>query len=177
MSEPFIGEIRMFGFDYAPRGWAHCDGALLPINEHNSLYALLGQTYGGDGRTTFALPDLRGRVPLHFGQGVDLTDRLRGQSAGDETTTLTTNQMPPHSHTATVNATDALGDRKSPQENSLARADDGENNYSSDEPNVTLRDSSTMIASSGGGQAHSNMQPFLAVNFSIALVGLFPPRE
>ncbi len=177
MSEPFLGEIRMFAFDYAPRSWAHCDGALLPISQYQSLYALLSTRYGGDGRTSFALPDLRGRVPVHVGQGPGLTDRTLGQRAGEESTTLTAGQMPSHSHPATVHATDTFGDRKSPAGGYLAKADDGENNYSGGEPNVLLHASNTTIANCGGGQAHNNMPPLLVLNFCIAMAGIFPPRS
>jgi microcystin-dependent protein len=174
MSEPFIGQIQMFGFNFAPRGWAFCDGQLLPISQNTALFSLLGTTYGGDGRTTFALPDLRGRVPIHEGQGAGLSDYRLGQRAGAETTTLSIANLPAHNHAASAagpagNANDAIGN---------IWADDAgvsSATYSSGAASGTMR--ADAIGNTGGGQAFDNRQPYLTVNFCIALVGLFPSRN
>lgn len=170
MSEPFLAEIRMVGFNFAPRGWAFCDGQILPINQNQSLYSLLGTTYGGDGTTSFALPDLRGRTPIHVGRSNGGGFHSLGQKSGEETHTLSANEMPQHTHTIASNAQPGTSDEPSGYP---ARA--GENIYGA------LSNSGTMgsgtIQNAGGGQAHDNMQPYLAVNFCIALRGLFPSRN
>ncbi|MGD2111335.1 MAG: tail fiber protein [Phycisphaerae bacterium] len=165
MSEPFLSEIRIFGFNFAPRGWAKCDGQILPIAQNQSLYSLLGTTYGGDGRTSFALPDLRGRVPLHTGNGINL-----GAKLGEETHQLTTSEMPDHAHVCEVSTTDA----NAPQANNgvLGKA----NNLYRQPTNLTPLSSQT-LANTGGSQGHQNMQPFIVLNFCIALTGLFPSRN
>lgn len=173
MSEPFLAEIRQFGFIFPPRGWAHCDGQILPINQYQSLYSLLGTTYGGDGRTTFALPDLRGRSPLHEGGGFSL-----GSKGGAEVVTLTTDDMPAHGHVAgnaRLRAVPDDADTSDPAGNSLAKA----NIYSGDPPSVDANAASVgnVTGSAGGGQSHDNMAPFLAVNFCIAVTGIFPSRN
>ena len=167
MSEPFLGEIMIVGFNFAPRGWALCDGQILPINQNQSLYSLLGTTYGGDGRTTFALPDLRGRTPIHFGNGHNL-----GQKSGEETHTLSAAEMPAHTHT--VQASPTAADTPLPTGNLLATtaAADVYN------PANNLQNmSGASVANSGSGQAHDNMEPYLTLNFCIALQGLFPSRN
>ena len=164
MSEPFLAEIRMVGFNFAPRGWAFCDGQILPINQNQSLYSLLGTTYGGDGRTSFALPDLRGRVPIHVGGGYQ-----EGQKGGAETVDLTFAQTA-HSHAVQASADN--GDAPVPTNNYLASA----NNLYREPDNLTQLRAET-VSNTGGGQAHNNMQPYLAVNFCIALRGLFPSRN
>jgi microcystin-dependent protein len=182
MSEPFIGQIMMVGFSFAPRGWANCDGQLLPIAQHQELYALLGTTYGGDGRTTFALPDLRGRVPIHVGTGPGLTQRKEGQKSGVERVTLHTTQMPAHNHAATaettINAHKGDANQTSPDNHVLAET--GEDTYSDEAPdgalNVQASATTVTVDNAGGGQAHENMQPWLCVRFVIALIGVFPPR-
>ena len=166
MSEPFLAEVRMVGFNFAPRGWAFCDGQILPINQNQSLYSLLGTTYGGDGRTSFALPDLRGRAPMHVGNG-----HREGQKSGEETHTLSANEMPQHNHDAMATNNPAAGDI--PTNNVLAQA--GSSAYAAHTNGVAM--GSSMITNTGGGQAHENMQPYLAVNFCIALQGLFPSRN
>ena len=179
MSEPFLAEIKIVGFNFPPRGWANCDGQLLPINQNQSLYSLLGTTYGGDGRTDFGLPDLRGRTPVHSGgaTGPGLTDRPLGSRGGSQTETLTTSQIPPHGHMV------GSWDQATATSPSIAT---GGNNVLASRPrrgsrNYTAPDSLTALlggpAATGGGQAHENVQPFLVLRFVIALVGLFPSRN
>lgn len=174
VAEPFLGEIRMFAGNFAPRGWALCDGQLLPISQYSSLFSILGTTYGGDGRTTFALPDLRGRVPVHAGDstGPGLTRRYWGNKGGTETETLTVNQIPSHSHTLFASSEGA--DQVSPEDGTLA-AKVRTKNYNAEEPDVNMRAES--IENTGGGQAHNNMPPFACVNFIISLQGTFPSRN
>lgn len=170
MSEPFLAEIRIVGFNFAPRGWAFCDGQILPINQNQSLYSLLGTTYGGDGRTSFALPDLRSRVPIHMGDGYKL-----GQKGGVETVTLNVNELGPHSHAA--RGTSAPGDgAKGGNGKSLATSTDATDPIYGNAANLTAM-SSGSISHAGGGQAHNNMQPYLTLSFTIALRGLFPSRN
>ncbi len=172
MSEPFIGEIRMVGFNFAPRGWALADGQLLPISSNSALFSLYGTTYGGDGRTSFALPDLRGRVPVQQGAGPGLSQYRIGSSGGAETVTLNTNQLPPHSHP--LMAHEAAGNQVGPTGHVLAGG--GRNaNYSDQIPDTMLNDAS--VGATGGNQGHINMQPYLVINFCVALVGLFPSRN
>jgi len=170
MSEPFLAEIRMVGFNFAPRGWAFCDGQILPINQNQSLYSLLGTTYGGDGRTSFALPDLRSRVAVHKGNSELGSEFTLGQKTGEETHTLSTTEMPQHTHTATGISDSA--DKTTPTGSRLAGT---ENLYHAAESLVKMDPSN--IAHVGGGQSHENMQPFLVVNYCIALLGLFPSRN
>jgi len=169
MSEPFLAEVRIIGFNFAPRGWAFCDGQILPINQNQSLYSLLGTTYGGDGRTSFALPDLRGRAPMHVGDSHQL-----GQKSGEETHTLSPNEMPSHDHVLKASSTD--GDSINPGGGLLART--AGLIYQENAPEadlVTIRSGS--VANVGGGQAHENMMPYITLNFAIALAGLFPSRN
>jgi microcystin-dependent protein len=169
MSEPFIAEIKIVGFNFPPRGWAQCDGQILPINQNQSLYALLGTTYGGDGRTTFALPDLRGRVPIHFDSG-----HFQGQKSGAETHTLTAAEMPSHTHA--VDIKNAPGNSNSPLNNYLAQVAWPIVQPYSDQAQAGTQLHAGTIANTGG-QAHENMQPYLTLNFCIALQGLFPSRS
>lgn len=171
MSEAFIGEIRMFAANFAPRSWAFCSGQLLAISQNDALFSLLGTIYGGDGRTTFALPDLRGRVPLHRGNGPGLTPRTIGQRFGVERVTLTSGQLPVHSHELRV-LSDA-GDSTQAEGRYLA-ASPNVRVYRPVPPNVNL--SASVIANQGGSQQHSNMMPFQCVNFIICLFGIFPSR-
>jgi len=174
MSEPFLAEIRMFGFNFAPRGWALCDGQILPINQNQSLFSLLGTTYGGDGRTTFALPDLRSRSPISFGDNPTGSNYTLGQKGGSETVPLATAEMPQHTHAFNVATADATEQRAANTNDSvLAKAN--VDMYVSGPGNTTLIPAT--ISSVGGSQAHNNMQPTLAVNFGIALSGLFPSRN
>lgn len=171
MSEPFLAEVRIVGFNFAPRGWALCDGQILPINQNQSLYSLLGTTYGGDGRTSFALPDLRGRVPIHVGRSNGGGDHREGQKGGEETHTLSVNEMPQHTHP--FHAVQEAGDRPIPSDALLANG--GTDSYTG--PNNLTDMNSGAVLNVGGGQAHENMQPFLTLNFCIALQGLFPSRN
>ncbi|RIK44081.1 MAG: phage tail protein [Chloroflexi bacterium] len=166
MDEPFWGEVRMFAFHFAPRNWAHCNGQLLPISQNTTLFTLLGTTYGGDGRVTFALPDLRGRVPINAGNVYTI-----GERAGEATHTLIASELPAHTHT--VNGTSAAADQTSPEGNLPAQA--AAEIYNGSLAALTSLDASS-VASAGGSQAHSNMQPFLTVSFCIAMSGQFPPR-
>ena len=162
MSEPFLGEIRIYGFNFAPRSWAACDGQLLPINQNQSLFSLLGTTYGGDGRTTFALPDLRGRAPMHEGSAYFL-----GRKSGEENHTLSLAETPAHTHGGRASA--HAGNSPVPTNNFPGAA----NNLYRTADNLTALHAGT-VANSGGSQAHNNMQPYLTLNFCIALQGLFP---
>jgi len=183
MSEPFIGEIVMFAGNFAPRSWAFCHGQLLPISQNSALFSILGTTYGGDGRTTFGLPDLRGRVPIGEGNGPGLTSRSLGQKSGAETVTLSTAQIPEHTHTATSTANVVSGAGNSNDAVNNVWADDAgvsSGTYSSESPNATMNSNAittTIQNSGGGGQSHPNMQPFLGMNFIIALQGIFPSRN
>jgi microcystin-dependent protein len=172
MSEPFLAEVRIVGFNFAPRGWAFCDGQILPINQNQSLYSLLGTTYGGDGRTTFALPDLRGRVPIHVGRSNGGPVHTLGQKSGEETHTLSVSEMPQHTHEARASATD--GNTVNTTGSILARTTQGI--YEQGAGNLVETRAGT-ITNVGGSQAHNNMQPYLAVDFCIALRGLFPSRN
>ena len=166
MSEPFLAEIRIVGFNFAPRGWAFCDGQILPINQNQSLFSLLGTTYGGDGRTSFALPDLRGRTPIHVSDGHGL-----GQKGGVETVTLTAAEMAAHTHAA--KASSGGGDNATPTGRVLAQFPAYRDPEAS---NMTALRSGT-LTNTGGGQGHKNMQPYLTLSFCIALKGLFPSRN
>ncbi|WDE05962.1 phage tail protein [Thalassomonas viridans] len=179
MSEPFIAEVRMFGCSYAPRGWAFCDGQILPIAENATLFSLIGTTYGGDGRTTMALPDLMDRAPLHPGQGPGLSRRLLGYPGGTMTETLVEEQIPAHSHT--LKGASVKGSSGTPDESLFLGQDKSAPAesifYLAEGKSLDAPMSGSSIQISGGGQSHSNMQPFLAVNFCIALTGLYPMRN
>jgi len=168
--EPFIGMVILFGGNFAPRGWALCDGQLLPISENTSLFSILGTTYGGDGRTTFALPDLRGRVPMHPGNGPGLTPRDLGQKLGEESVTLTVAQMPSHGHE--MNVANVTADIDRPAGGMLGRT---QIYTATATPTATLNP--TTIANNGGNEAHDNMQPSLGINYIIALQGIYPSRS
>lgn len=178
MSDPFIGEIVMFGGNFAPRGWAFCDGALLPVSQNSALFSILGTIYGGDGRTTFGLPDLRGRVAMHPGNGPGLTPRRLGERGGSETNILTQNQMPSHTHVATAHCVDGTGNANTAEGN-LWSADLGNQSatYSNAAQNGNMKADAISVANTGNGQSVNNMQPYLAVNYIIALVGTFPSRS
>jgi microcystin-dependent protein len=175
MATPFLGEIKMFAGNFAPRGYALCSGQLLPISLNDALFALLGTTFGGDGQTTFAMPDLRGRVPVHMGQGNGLSNYTLGETAGTETVALTTVQIPAHAHaTPSTPASSQPATATDPAGRVFAVATDGSAAYGA-AANGSL--GGPAIASEGGGQAHSNLQPFTCVNFIIALEGIFPSRN
>ena len=166
MSEPFLAEVRMVGFNFAPRGWAFCDGQIMPIDQNQSLYSLLGTTYGGDGRTSFALPDLRGRTPIHVGNGHN-----EGEKSGEETHALSSDEMPAHDHTAMASSDNATA--ATPADNVLSRTT--ATVYHTPTSLTSLNSQS--VSSVGTGQGHDNMMPYIAVNFCIALQGLFPSRN
>lgn len=171
MSEPFVAEIRIFAGNFAPRGWAFCNGQLLPVAQNTALFSLIGTTYGGDGRTTTGLPNLKGRAPMHPGRGPGLTSRRLGQRGGSETITLSEAQMPNHRHTMTGSG--ERGDNNNPQGNYFAA---GTDMYAASATSGQFL-SETALPNAGGSQAHNNVQPFLAINFIIALVGLYPSRS
>ena len=174
--EPMLGEIKIFAGNFAPRGWALCDGQLLAIAQNQALFSILGTTYGGDGRTTFALPDLRGRVPIHAGQGPGLTSRRLGETGGQETVTLNVNQIPAHTHTVHLNADSSVALTDKPEDGLPARNAAATPQFGS-ESNTTLSTQAVSVESTGGNQAHPNMQPFVTVNYIIALQGIFPSRN
>ena len=173
MSEPFVGEIRMFAGNFAPRGWAFCDGQLLAVSQNDALFSLLGTIYGGDGRTTFGLPDLRGRIPIHAGTGPGLSPRRLGAKAGAEDVTLTVNQLPSHSHT--VRCVKDNGNQTSPTGHVWAA--NTTNQYAAAAPEPTAAANANAISDTGGSQAHFNLMPFLCVHFIIALFGIYPSRQ
>lgn len=172
MAEPFVGEIRIFAGSFAPVGWAFCEGQLLPISENDALFTLIGTTYGGDGQSTFALPDLRGRVPIHQGQGPGLSSHILAESGGAEEITLTATQIPAHQHVLT--GTSAIGDEPSPANHFLARTTNTDI-YTGDAPDVNM--AAAAIGPTGGSQPHTNFQPYLCVNFIISLFGIFPQQN
>ena len=171
LSDPFIGEIMWVPYNFAPRGWASCDGQLLPINQNQSLFSLLGTMYGGDGRTTFALPDVRSRVMIHAGQGPGLSNRSLGQKSGTETETLTVVQMPNHTHTLRASGGNAT--ETEPANNVLASP--SRTRLYDSGPNVDMN--TAAITSTGGSKAHNNMPPYTTLNCIIALEGIFPSRN
>ena len=173
MSQSFVGEIRMFGGNFAPAGWHFCDGSLMPISENDTLFNLIGTTYGGDGQETFGLPDLRGRLPIHAGQGPLITQNyLLGEKAGVETVTLTTNQIPNHNHA--LLASGYPGNAIGPQGNVLANP---VNTFPYFPAPGSLQLNSQTLQPAGGSQPHDNMMPFLCISFSISLFGVFPTQN
>ena len=172
MSEPFIAEIKIFAGNFAPRGWAFCNGQLLPVAQNTALFSLIGTTYGGDGRTTTALPNLQGRAPMHPGRGPGLTTRRLGQNGGVETVTLTEAEAPDHTHTMSANPNPA--EQPGPVGNALARSVGG--SIYGDANNLVSLNAAT-VPGAGGNQAHNNVQPYLTLNFIIALQGMYPSRS
>lgn len=166
MTEQYIAEIRMVSFNFAPKGWALCDGQLLPINQNQALFALLGTTYGGNGQTTFALPDLRGRIPVHAGNGIVL-----GERSGEEAHTLVSAELPAHSHAASASSTGA--DLTNPTGNTWAVS--GAFTAFGPAPDETM--AAQLVSTVGGSQPHTNLSPYLTLNFVIALQGIFPPTS
>jgi microcystin-dependent protein len=176
MAQPYVGEIRIFAGNFAPAGWQFCDGQLLPISENETLFNLIGTTYGGDGQSTFALPDLRGRVPIHMGQGPGLGNRVLAEKAGSEAVTLLTSQIPVHSHVPV--ASPSSGDSDDPTGRTWAAStalqfiSDGGAGY----PNANSTMNAATMGLAGGNQPHDNMMPYQGVNYIISLFGIFPSQ-
>jgi microcystin-dependent protein len=173
MSDPFVAEIRIFGFNFAPTGWALCDGQILPISQNTALFSLLGTMYGGNGQSTFALPDLQGSVPIFWGQGPGLSLYDEGQAGGTETVTLLQTEMTAHSHTWTASNQD--GTDQSPVAELMAGGVGGVSTYAA--PSAIQQMSPNTIVPAGGGSPHNNLMPYLTLNFCIAMQGVFPPRS
>lgn len=171
MADPFVAEIRIFPFNFAPKGWAFCDGQLLPLSQNTALFSLLGTTYGGDGKSNFALPDLQGRAPMHPGQGPGLSLHDLGETGGSETVTLLESEIPVHGHT--LLASPEIGEDRTASGESLAVSTGGA--LYTAQTNV-VQMAATALPPTGGEQPHNNMMPYLTLNFCIALQGVFPPR-
>lgn len=171
MSDPYIGEIRLVGFNFAPQGWALCDGQLLSIAENDALFTLIGTTYGGDGQSTFALPDFRSRIPIHQGTGSSGTNYTIGENGGTETVTLSVNQIPAHAHPA--QAQSGAGNQAGPGGNIWASSSLNQYNSSAADSDMNA----LAITSLGGSQPHDNMMPFLTINFVISLFGIYPSQN
>jgi microcystin-dependent protein len=172
MADPFVAEIRIFPFNFAPRGWAWCDGQLLPLSQNTALFSLLGTTYGGDGKSNFALPDLQGRAPMHPGQGPGLSLHSLGETGGSETVTLLESEIPAHSHTLRANTIDQA-DTNVPSANAAFAQSAGGTLYQTSQNSQLAPEAA---APAGGDQPHNNLQPYLTLYFNIALQGVFPPR-
>jgi microcystin-dependent protein len=172
MSTPFIGEVKIVAFNFAPKGWALSNGQILAINQNAALFSLLGTTYGGNGTTTFALPNLQSRVPIHFGQGPGRSAFSQGQMGGEENHTLFSTEMAPHTHT--LNGSSNLGSQSTPTNAILGAT--GDPLYRGSASQFAQLNGGT-IGNSGGNQPHTNLQPYLVLNFVIALVGIFPSRN
>ena len=178
LGDELVGEVRLFAGNFAPRGWAFCNGQLLPIAQNTALFSLIGTTFGGDGRSTTALPNLQGRAPMHPGRGPGLTSRRLGQRGGVEMVSLTEAQLPNHTHVmqAVARSQITVGNSLDPQNNLLASPQTG-NQYTASTGSNVVAMASNALLDVGGSQPHNNMQPFLAINFIIALVGLYPSRS
>ncbi|MBB3045291.1 phage tail protein [Nocardioides soli] len=172
MADPFVAEIRIFPFNFAPKGWAWCDGQLLPLSQNTALFSLLGTTYGGNGKSNFALPDLQGRAPMQPGQGPGLSDRMLGEAGGSETVTLLESEMPAHSHSLRASTADAA-DTNEPTPSASYATSSGGRLY---QQNADTELDPDTLSVAGGDQPHNNMQPYLTCYFNIALQGVFPPR-
>jgi microcystin-dependent protein len=173
MADPFVAEIRIFGFNFAPKGWAFCDGQLMPISQNTALFSLLGTTYGGDGKSTFALPNLQGNAPMHWGQGPGLSLHDLGETGGSETVSLLESEIPAHAHAVRAAIDPAELNAPSPAR-SLARSTSGFAYQSSAAGLVEMAPAA--LAPAGGDQPHNNLMPYLTLNFCIALQGVYPPR-
>jgi microcystin-dependent protein len=171
--DPFLAEIRIFGFNFAPRGWAFCDGQILPLSQNTALFSLLGTTYGGDGTSNFALPDLQGAAPMHPGQGSGLSEHFLGETGGEPFVTLLDSEMPAHSHQLQADILDPA-DTNVPSPNASYALSTGGTLYQSS-ANASLAPQALGLA--GGNQPHNNMQPYVTLNFCIALQGVYPPRS
>lgn len=177
MSEPFIGEIILFAGNFAPRGWAFCQGQILSISQNTALFSILGTTYGGNGQTTFALPDLRGRVPVGQGQGPGLAPVQLGEVAGEPTHTLLAPEMPAHSHQAQATGVGAAGNSGSPAGGTWAASANRDAIYSNAAPDTPMAVGNIAVGAAGNSQPHNNMQPYTGLNYIIALEGIFPSRN
>jgi microcystin-dependent protein len=173
MADPFVAEIRIFPFFFAPKGWAFCDGQLLPISQNTALFSLLGTTYGGDGKSTFALPNMQGSVPMHPGQGPGLSLHDLGETGGSETVSLLESEIPSHSHGVSASSVD--GTAKAPNNQKVASGI-GVNMYAPALNAPLTQLSPNVLAPAGGDQPHNNMQPYLTLNYCLAMQGVFPPR-
>jgi microcystin-dependent protein len=169
--DPFVAEIRIFPFNFAPKGWAFCDGQILPLSQNTALFSLLGTTYGGDGKSNFALPDMQGNAPMHPGQGPGLSLHDLGETGGSDTVSLLESEIPSHSHAWTVSAADAVAGAPS---GLLFASGVGIGMYAT--PGSLTQLSDNALAPAGGDQPHNNLQPYLTLNFCIALQGVYPPR-
>jgi microcystin-dependent protein len=174
MADPFVAEIRIFPFNFAPKGWAWCDGQLMPLSQNTALFSLLGTTYGGNGKSNFALPDLQGRAPMHPGQGPGLSLHDLGETGGSETVTLLESEIPAHSHA--LNASNDAALTNVPAGGTLSRPFGRGNNLFSTTTSPLAPMSDQALAPAGGDQPHNNLQPYLTFYFCIALQGVFPPR-
>jgi microcystin-dependent protein len=172
--DPFVAEIRIFPFNFAPKGWAFCNGQILPISQNTALFSLLGTTYGGDGKSTFALPNLQGNAPMHPGQGPGLSLHDLGETGGSQTVTLLQTEIPAHSHSAGAQ-TVPLGGIAAPSGATLSRPASGNLYFTPGSPTIVNMDPN-ILAPAGGSLPHNNIQPYLTLNFCIALQGVFPPR-
>lgn len=174
MADPFVAEIRIFPFNFAPRGWAFCNGQLLPLSQNTALFSLLGTTYGGNGQSNFALPDLQGSAPMHPGQGPGLSLHDLGEPGGSETVTLLQSEIPAHSHTMRANNSDGISPTPAANVSSAPGADRDLFWYKEGTPNASMNPLASGMA--GGSLPHNNMMPYLTANFCIALQGVYPPR-
>jgi microcystin-dependent protein len=172
MADPFVAEIRIFGFNFAPKGWAFCDGQILPLSQNTALFSLLGTWYGGDGKSNFALPDLRGNAPMFYGQGPGLSSHDLGETGGSDTVSLLESEIPSHAHNYMASAQLGLANKGQSQDWAMG---DGINLYAA-ATNPLVPMAAQALAPSGGGLPHNNMQPYLTLNFCIALQGVYPPR-
>ena len=174
MADPFVAEIRIFGFTFPPKGWAFCNGQLLPISQNTALFSLLGTVYGGDGKSNFALPNLQGSAPMYYGQGSGLSDYDQGQSGGSQTITLLQSEIPVHTHQMSANS--FAGDNIVPGPNISLAGSSGGNAYAAPSGNLSQA-APQALAVAGGDAPHNNMMPYLTLNFCIALQGVFPARQ
>ena len=177
MADQFLAEIRIFPFNFPPTGWAFCDGQLLPISQNTALFSLLGTTYGGDGKSNFALPNLQGVVPIHFNQGPGLSDYVEGETLGSQTVTLLQSEMPGHTHVLSEEDP-AIGgaDQSAPSPTSVLAQSSGGFAFRPDASSQPVQLNQATVSVLGGGQPHNNLQPYLVLNFCIALQGIFPAR-
>jgi microcystin-dependent protein len=171
--DPFVAEIRIFPFNFAPKGWAFCDGQILPLSQNTALFSLLGTTYGGDGKSNFALPNMQGNAPMHPGQGPGLSLHDLGETGGSETVTLLESEIPSHSHVVNCGGNFSIGDTNVPTSNIIAKSSNG--NAYIPQQNLTMM-AFQGLPPAGGDQPHNNMMPYLTLNFCIALQGVYPPR-